>query len=145
MTRKQLLRAIDIARVKDAIARAEHKTSGEVVVSVSPFFWGSVEKAAQKAFVRLGVIHTKERNGVMIFVVPGRKKFMVLGDSAIHTRVGQDFWEAVAVQLSSHFRKGDFTEGLVCAVDVIGEQLGAHFPYDAATNVNQLPDDIDFG
>jgi uncharacterized membrane protein len=145
MTRRQLLRNIDTARVKEAIARAEHRTSGEVVVSVAPIFWGSVEKAAQRAFVRLGVVHTKEHNGVMIFVVPGRKKFMVLGDSAIHEKVGQEFWESVAAQLSGHFRKGDFTEGLVRAVEVIGVKLAIHFPYDPATDVNQLSDDVDFG
>jgi len=145
MTRRQLLRAIDAARVKDAIAKAEHRTSGEVMVSVAPLFWGSVEKAAQKAFVRLGVIHTKEHNGVLIFVVPSRKKFIVLGGSGIHAKVGQEFWESVAAQLSGHFRKAEFTEGLVRAVEVIGEQLAAHFPYDGETDVNQLPDDIDFG
>jgi uncharacterized membrane protein len=145
MTRRQLLRNIDPARVKEAIARAEHRTSGEIMVSVAPIFWGSVEKAAQKAFVRLGIAHTKEHNGVLIFVVPGRKKFVVLGDRAIHEKVGQDFWEDVAGKLSGHFRKGDFTGGLVSAVDVIGEKLGLHFPYDAATDVNGLPDDVDFG
>jgi len=145
MTRRQLLRSIDAGRVKDAIARAELRTSGEVVVSVAPIFWGSVEKAAQKAFVRLGVIQTKEHNGVLIFVVPGRKKFTVLGDSGIHAKVGQEFWEAVAAKLSEHFRSGDFTGGLVSAVDVIGEKLAQHFPYDAATDKNDLPNDVDFG
>jgi uncharacterized membrane protein len=145
MTRRQLLRNIDAARVKEAIARAERRTSGEIMVSVAPIFWGSVEKAAQKAFVRLGIVQTKEHNGVLIFVVPGRKKFMVLGDSGIHAKVGQEFWEAVALQLSGHFRKGDFTGGLVSAVDIIGEKLGLYFPYDAATDVNGLPDDVDFG
>jgi uncharacterized membrane protein len=145
MTRRQLLRNIDAARVKEAIARAEHRTSGEIMVSVAPIFWGNVEKAAQKAFVRLGIAQTKEHNGVLIFVVPGRKKFMVLGDSGIHAKVGQEFWEAVALQLSGHFRKGDFTGGLVSAVDIIGEKLGLYFPYDAATDVNGLPDDVDFG
>jgi len=145
MTRRQLLRNIDAARVKEAIVRAERRTSGEIMVSVAPIFWGSVEKAAQKAFVRLGIVQTKEHNGVLIFVVPGRKKFMVLGDSGIHAKVGQEFWEAVAGQLSGHFRKGDFTGGLVSAVDVIGEKLGLYFPYDAATDVNGLPDDVDFG
>jgi len=145
MTRRQLLRNIDAARVKDAIARAERRTSGEIMISVAPIFWGSIEKAAQKAFVRLGIVHTKEHNGVLIFVVPGRKKFMVLGDSGIHAKVGQEFWDAVAGELSVHFRKGDFTGGLVAAVDVIGEKLELHFPYDAATDVNGLPDDVDFG
>jgi len=144
MTRRQLLRSIDSARVTRAITRAELQTSGEIAVSVAPFFWGSVEKAAQKAFVRLGITQTKEHNGVLIFVVPSRKKFMVLGDSGIHAKVGQDFWEAIARELSEHFRNGDFTGGLVGAVDVIGEKLGSHFPYDAATDVNHLADSVDF-
>lgn len=145
MTRRQLLRNIDAARVREAIARAERVTSGEIKVSVAPIFWGSVEKAAERAFVRLGIIQTKERNGVLIFVVPGRKKFMVLGDSGIHAKVGQEFWEAVAAKLSEYFRKRDFTGGLVHAVEVIGEKLGIHFPYDAATDVNGLSNDVDFG
>jgi len=145
MTRRKLLRIIDTARVKSAIAAAEHVTSGEVMVSVAPLFWGSVEKAAQKAFVRLGVIQTRDHNGVLIFVVPGRKKFTVLGDSGIHAKVGQEFWDSVAAELSAHFRKGEFTDGLVRAVELIGEKLAIHFPYDASSDVNQLSDDIDFG
>ena len=145
MTRRQLLRNIDADRVKAAIAGAELKTSGEIMVSVSPIFWGSVEKAAQKAFVRLGITQTKEHNGVLIFVVPGRKTFTVLGDSGIHAKVGQEFWDAVAAKLSGQFRKGDFTGGLVDAVEVIGQKLALHFPYDAATDVNHLSDDVDFG
>jgi len=144
MTRRQLLRNIDAARVKAAIASAELQTSGEIMVSVSPIFWGSVEKAAQKAFVRLGITQTKEHNGVLIFVVPSRKTFTVLGDSGIHAKVGQEFWGAVAAKLSENFRKGDFTGGLVDAVDVIGQKLALHFPYDAASDVNSLPDDVDF-
>jgi uncharacterized membrane protein len=145
MTRKQLLRKIDADRVKTAIESAERRTSGEVVISVAPLFWGSVEKAAQKAFIRLGVTRTTEHNGVMIFVVPSRRRFTVLGDSGIHARVGTEFWKSVAAQLSAHFRSGDFTEGLVRAIEVIGEQLAVHFPYDGATDVNQLSDNVDFG
>jgi len=145
MTRKQLLQKIDATRVKSAIENAERRTSGEVVISVAPLFWGSVEKAAQKAFVRLGVANTTEHNGVMIFVVPSRRQFTVLGDSGIHAKVGNGFWESVAAQLSEHFQKGNFTEGLVRAIEVIGEQLAAHFPYDSATDVNQLSDNVDFG
>jgi uncharacterized membrane protein len=145
MTRKQLLRAIDAERVKQAIAAAEHRTSGEIAVSVSRLFWGSVEKAAGRAFQRLGITHTRERNGVLIFVVPARRKFMVLGDSAIHDKVGQEFWEKIARVLSEHFRTGNFTEGLTHAIGVIGEQLALHFPYDPNTDTNELPDDIDFG
>lgn len=145
MTRKKLMQIIDRERIKEAIQRAEHRTSGEICVSVAPFFWGSIEKAADKAFARMGVARTKDRNGVLFFVVPSRRKFVVLGDRGIHERVGQEFWHRVVAVVSEKFRTGDFTGGLVRGIEEVGEQLAAHFPYDAATDKDELPDDVDFG
>ena len=145
MTRKQLLQVVDRERIKNAIEAAEHRTSGEICVSVSRLFWGNIETAADKAFVRLGMTRTKERNGVLFFVVPSRRKFVVLGDQGIHERVGQEFWESVATIISEKFREGDFTGGLLNAIEKVGEELATHFPYDPATDKNELPDDVDFG
>jgi uncharacterized membrane protein len=145
MTRKQLLRIIDRERIKSAIEAAERRTSGEICVSVAPLFWGSIEKAADKAFGRLGMTHTKARNGVLLFVVPSRRKFVVLGDQGIHERVGQEFWESVAAIISEKFRQGDFTGGLLNAIEKVGEELATHFPYDPTTDKNELSDDVDFG
>jgi uncharacterized membrane protein len=145
MTRKKLLQVIDREKIKKAIQAAEHRTSGEICVSVAPFFWGNIHKAADKAFVRMGVARTKHRNGVLFFVVPSRRRFVVLGDAGIHERVGQEFWHRVVAVVSERFRTGDFTGGLVRGIEEVGEQLAAHFPYDAATDENELPDDVDFG
>src|SRR5207302_895867 len=121
MTRKKLIRTIDCEKIKEAIQKAEHRTSGEIRVSVAPYFWGSVENAADKAFARMGMTGTKERNGVLFFVVPGRRKFVVLGDRGIHERVGQEFWHQVAAAVSEKFREGDFTGGLVHGIETVGE------------------------
>ena len=145
MTRKKLMQIIDRERIKTAIQAAEHRTSGEICVSVAPFFWGSIDKAANKAFVRMGIARTKDRNGVLFFVVPSRRKFVVLGDSGIHERVGQEFWHRVVDVVAERFRQGDFTGGLVRGIEEVGERLASHFPYDAATDEDELPDDVDFG
>ena len=145
MTRKKLLQIIDRERIKSAIQAAEHRTSGEICVSVAPFFWGRIEKAADKAFVRMGVVRTKHRNGVLFFVVPARRKFVVLGDTGIHERVGQEFWHRVVAVVTERFREGDFTGGLVRGIQEVGEQLAAYFPYDPETDEDELPDDVDFG
>ncbi len=144
MTRRKLLRLIDSDRIKEAIQKAERRTSGEICVSVSRLFWGNVEKAADKAFSRLGMTRTKDRNGVLFFVVPSRRKFVVLGDQGIHAKVGQTFWRQVADRVSERFREGDFTGGLVKGIEEVGEQLAAHFPYDAASDVDELTNDVDF-
>jgi len=144
-SRRKLMKTVDVSLVKAAVAAAERATSGEVRVSVARFFWGSVRRAAERAFARLGVARTKDRNGIFFFIVPARKKFVVLGDEGIHAKVGQEFWDCVAGKMSGHFKKGEFTEGLVEAIGEAGRELAAHFPYDAAVDVNELADDVDFG
>jgi uncharacterized membrane protein len=144
-SRRKLMKAVDADRVKAAIAAAEKETCGEIKVSVSRFFWGGVRRVAERAFVRLGVARTKDHNGILFFIVPARRKFVVLGDAGIHAKVGQEFWDKLAAVMSARFRKGEFTEGLIEAIEETGRQLAAHFPYDAATDVNELPDDVDFG
>jgi uncharacterized membrane protein len=144
MTHRKMLRLIDSDRIKAAIQKAERRTSGEICVSVSRLFWGNVEKAADKAFGRLGMTKTKDRNGVLFFVVPSRRRFVVLGDEGVHAKVGQDFWQRVAGRVSEHFRQGEFTTGLINGIEEVGEQLAAHFPYDSAADVDELTDEVDF-
>jgi len=144
ITRRGLVRRIDRERVRQAIVEAERRTSGEIRVSVARFFWGSVRKVAERAFVRLGMTQTKARNGVLLFIVPARRRFVVLGDEGIHAKVGDAFWERVAAAVSEKFQAGDYTGGLVDGIETIGRELTAHFPYDGATDRNELSDDVDF-
>jgi uncharacterized membrane protein len=137
-------RALDPERVRAAIEAAERGTSGEIVVSVARFFWGSVEHAARRAFDRLGVARTRERNGVLVFVVPARRRFVVLGDEGIHAKVGQAFWEAVVAAIAERLRAGDLTGGIVHGVETLGAQLARHFP-PRADDANELPDQPDVG
>jgi uncharacterized membrane protein len=143
MTKGALLRAVDGTRIQEAIRAAERRTSGEMRVSVSRFFWGDVRRVAERAFHRLGMTATRQRNAILFFVVPARRRFVVLGDEGIHAKVGQAFWDAIAASMSARFREGDFTGGLVQGIETAGEQLAAHFPYDPANDVNELPDAID--
>src|SRR5258708_31803916 len=145
LAQRRLLRSIDRERVKKAIQDAERLTSGEIRVSVAPFFWGNLRAAAERAFSRLGMTATRDRNGILLFIVPSRRRFVVLGDEGIHAKVGPEFWSDVAKAMSERFRAADFTGGLVHGIDTVGRELATHFPYDAATDVNELPDDIDFG
>ena len=145
MHRRKLRKLIDGEAVQAAIRRAEAGTTGEIRVSVSTFFWGEVRKTAEMAFQRLGMSATAHRNGVLIFVVPSRKKFVILGDEGLHQKVGQEFWDGVATAISERFKKGDFTGGLVHGIDEAGRQLTLHFPLEGHRDGNELPDEVDFG
>ena len=145
MHRRRLIKEIDPGRIQAAIQAAEKKTSGEIRVSVSPIFWGSVRPVAEKAFQRLGMTNTRQRNGILFFIVPSRRRFVILGDEGIHAGVGQDFWDHLTAAMSAEFRKGRFQDGLIKGIEEVGEHLAAHFPYDPATDKNELSDNLDFG
>ena len=144
MSRRSLKKCVDQARVVAAIREAERVTSGEIRVSVAHLFWGDVEKTAKRAFQRLGMERTAESNGVLIFLVPSRKRFAILGDTGIHEKVGQAFWNDVSACLTSQFRRGAFTEGLVEGIRMVGDRLAAHFPATGESGQDELPDDVDF-
>jgi uncharacterized membrane protein len=143
--RREWVKSVDAVRLKAAIENAERRTSGEIRVSVTRFFWGRIEPVAWRAFRRLGMDRTLDRNGILFFIVPSRRRFVVLGDEGIHAKVGPEFWTSVAAATSASFRQGDFTLGLVQGIETVGEQLAAHFPYDPAEDKNELSDEIDFG
>jgi uncharacterized membrane protein len=145
MHRRRLLEFLDVEQVRKAIVEGEKRTSGEIRVSVARFFWGRVHPVAERAFRRLGMAKTRQRNGILFFVVPARKRFAVLGDQGIHAKVGQEFWDGIAAIMAEDFRKGEFTAGLVAGIQAAAEALAVHFPYEPATDVNELPDDIDTG
>ena len=146
-SRRTFLRSLDSAAVEQAIARAETRTSGEIRVSIAGFFVGSSRRLAERAFQRLGLHATRNRNGVLLLIAPARRQVVVLGDEAIHAHVGDAFWTEIAARVGTRFREGRFTEGVVEAVDAIGEALARHFPAgaEAGGNPNELPDTIDLG
>ena|ERR1043165_2889808 len=144
MTRSKLMQLIDTARIEDAIKQAELRTSGEICVSISRFFWGDVRSTAEKAFARLRVAKTTRRNGVLFFVVPSRRKFVVLGDSGIHEKVEPQFWTEVVRGMADLFKKDDYTGGIVWGIEYVSVELSRHFPFENLNDVNELPDKVDF-
>jgi uncharacterized membrane protein len=146
VTRRTFLQSLDTSAVERAIARAETRTTGEIRVSIAGFFVGSGRHLAERAFQRLGLHAARDRNGVLLLIAPARRQVVVLGDAAIHAQVGDAFWTEIAARVGTRFREGHFTQGVVEAVDAIGDALARHFPAGAdAGNPNELPDTLDVG
>jgi uncharacterized membrane protein len=139
----RVVHGIDLGRIEAAIQSAERRTSGQIRVAVARFyFWGSVRRAADAAFVRLRMNQTRRRNAVLLFVAPRLHRFAVIGDAGIHARVNDEFWSQISDALQADFRGGDLTAGLLHAVDTIGERLAEHFPPDPLGD-NELPDRVE--
>jgi uncharacterized membrane protein len=139
----RLVHGIDVARVEEAVRAVERRTSGEVRVAISRFyFWGDVQRAASASFDRLRIAHTRHRNGILIFVAPWRRRFAICGDIGIHEKVAPTFWKSVADIAAESFRRGDPTAGLEGALALIGDELSLRFPRDPTDDINELPDAV---
>jgi uncharacterized membrane protein len=141
MKTKHFITQLEHDRIVAAIRAAEQKTSGEIRVFISRHDPADALKAAQADFVKLGMDKTRDKNGVLIFVAPLGRKFAVIGDSAVHERCGDPFWTSLAAEITGHFKRGAFTDGIVHAISKAGELLSQHFPKRAG-DTNQLSDEI---
>lgn len=143
MDTKAFLKGLDHARIVAAIAAAESRCRAEIRVHVSSQTVVDAEKAAVEQFEKLGMTATRERNGVLIYVVPASRKLAVVGDIGIHQHCGPGFWKESAAAMEAEFRAGRFTEGIVAGVEKAGGVLARHFPLAARpADVNELPDEV---
>ena len=133
---------IDHARVVAAITTAELKTSGEIRVLVGREKAADPVSAAKWHFERLGMTKTAHRNGVLIFVAPRSRTFAIIGDTAIHEKCGESFWRVLSGTMASHFKRGDFTGGIVHAIEHAGTQLAESFPR-SPDDRNELPNRVE--
>lgn len=131
-------------KIVEAIRSAELNTSGEIRV----YFENTTKKMstldrAYRAFKKLKMDRTDLNNGVLIYIAFKDHQCAIIGDSGIHEKVGDSFWEEEIRIMQFHFRKGEYTEGLTRAIELAGERLSAHFPWKR-DDKNELSDDIYF-
>ncbi len=141
MKLKEFLNQLEQDKIVAAIRAAEQKTSGEIRVFVSRRKPDDALGTAEWQFKQLGMHKTKHRNGVLIFVAPTGRTFAVVGDSGVHKKCGDAFWRAVTDEMSTRFKKGEFTSGILHAIEKAGDLLAQHFPHQP-DDKNELPDDV---
>ena len=133
-------------KILSAIQKAEETTSGEVRLYVERRcrFVDAIDRAAE-VFYSLKMEQTAYRNATLVYVAFKDRQMAVFGDEGIYTKTGKDFWNEAVKKMLRNFNKENYAQGIVEVIEQIGEALSLHFPYDAATDKNELPDDIVFG
>ena len=133
-------------RIVQAIQQAEQQTSGEVRVFVeSKCSYVDALDRAEEIFFQLQMDKTTLHNGVLVYVAVDDRQVAVYADESIHTKAGREYWLSTVAAMLHQFRQEQVVDGICSAVQKIGAALVHHFPYDAATDKNELPDDIVFG
>ena len=134
----------DLEDIQFAIKSFERRTSGEIVVSFNKSSAGQPYKTARRIFTKNSLHRTAERNATLIVLFPDEKKFAVIGDEGIHTKVPQNFWDEVVAEMATQFQKGKMAEGLIGGINRLGEVLAQYFPH-REDDKNELGDEIRFG
>ncbi|MGE5437242.1 MAG: TPM domain-containing protein [Syntrophothermus sp.] len=138
----------ELLRISNTIKKYEMQTSGEIAVSVKEHSSisekkKSIEELAKQEFVKLGIHNTKDKTGILIFILLDKKQFHILADSGINEKVQQDTWDKIKDIIESKFREGSYAEGLIYGVEEVGKILAEHFPIKP-DDVNELSNIINF-
>ena len=133
-------------KILSAIRTAEKETSGEVRLFIENKcrFVDPLDRAAE-IFLQLKMNETANRNAVLVYVAKKHRQLAVFADEGIYKKAGAAFWDNAVLVMLKEFKKENSAEGLIEVIQKIGDSLKTHFPYDAATDKNEVPDDIVFG
>jgi uncharacterized membrane protein len=143
---KHMFTKEDLAAVASAIGEAEKTTAGEIRVSIrQKRKWRekkrTIEELARLEFSGLGMTKTKDRTGILIFLLLEDKKFYILADDGIHAKVVDGTWDKIAKEMSDHFSQKNFRSGIIHGVTSVGMELTKFFPRKS-DDTNELPNDV---
>ena len=127
-----------------AIGLAEKNTSGEIRVHIEKKTSIDAFDRAMEVFHLLKMDETEVRNGVLIYVAVKDKTFVIYGDKGINEKVADDFWNSTRDVMVSHFKNGNFKQGLIDGIIKAGEELKKFFPYQD-DDINELSNEISKG
>ncbi len=143
---KEAFSAEILERIAHVIADVEAATNAEIRISVRDLREASeadlsIAEVAKKEFVTLGMHHTEGRVGVLLLVLYHERKFYVLGDEGVHSRVNPETWDDVSLALKDHFKKADYEGGLRAALLRIQHHLKGVLPRKKKS-VNELSNEV---
>jgi len=127
-----------------AISMAEKETSGEIRVHIEKTTSKVPYDRALEVFEELKMHQTELKNGVLIYLAVDDKTFVICGDKGINDAVPDDFWNTTKDVMLTHFKSGNFKQGLIDGIQKAGAQLKNYFPWQES-DTNELSNEISKG
>ena len=124
-----------LGAVEAAVAAGEQTHRGQVRFVVeaeltTPQLWAgtSSRQRALDVFSGMRVWDTEENNGVLVYVLLADRKVEIVADRGIQRHVGDERWRAICKEMEHHFKRDDFAQGSVVAIEKISAELAFYFP-----------------
>lgn len=133
---------VDTAMIEQAIARLERQTSAELRVVVERKTKADCAIArAEQLFSELKMEQTAARNGVLLYLCFKPHYIAIIGDQAIHQKVGEAFWQSVYQAMKTACQNANYTQAICQGIEQVGVQLAQHFPHHAQ-DIDELPNEV---
>lgn len=123
----------EFLRLSNKIKEVEKTTSGEICVSIKekrPFTKRkkTVAQLAEEEFFRIGINKTRDKTGILIYILLHEHKFHILADEGINAKVIPHTWDSIKDKMEEKFTRGEYCKGIMLAVETAGKILSEHFP-----------------
>lgn len=123
----------DFLRISHKIKELEKITAGEIRVALKEKKSilkrnKQIDELAKEEFLSLGMSDTRDRTGILIYVLLGERQFYILADEGINQKVDQSTWDNVRDDIQNEFKTGHYTRGLLKGIEDVGKILSEHFP-----------------
>jgi len=122
-------------RIEQAIAAAESRHAGQLVLAVEPALpvgrvlaGLSPRERALEVFGLLRVWDTERNNGVLVYLLLADRDVEIVADRGIHRQVGDEAWQAICHTMEAAFRDGHYEEGALAGIEAISAALARAFP-----------------
>ena len=94
---------------------------------------------AHEVFAELRVWDTRERNGVLIYILIAERDVEIVADRGFEGRVSADEWQAVCTAIEAAYREGRWRDGALLGIDAVTQLLVREFPRTGAPDVDEQP------
>jgi uncharacterized membrane protein len=123
----------DFLDISNTIKKMEKITSGEIRVAIkeeADFLKKrkDIKTLAEEEFYKLKMDSTRDKTGILIYVLLSKRKFYILTDSGINEKVDQDVWDVMRDEMQTAFQLGHYLEGIIKTIEKVGNLLSQHFP-----------------
>lgn len=123
----------DFLMISKKIKEMEKITSGEIRVAIKESGSllkrnTSIEKLAEEEFFKLEMDKTRDKTGILIYILLSKRAFYIIADSGIDSKVEQATWDEIRDDIQNQFKLGHYTEGILTGLEEIGMVLSKYFP-----------------
>ena len=136
----------DLNKIAGVISDIEKHTSGEIRICIK-VRRGVLEgkftprELALDEFLKAGMHNTKDKTGVLIYILFDERKFEIIADEGINAKISESHWDEIKNEISCEFKNENYLDGLTKAINDIGNVLKNEFP-PSGDNTDELSNEV---